>query len=90
MNDLGIDPHNFKFDFGRDWTLFRDSRVRKFLVLYLQRQVELGRSDLENSSTPDDLRVAQGGIRANRHMLTLLGMLQVEEKVKEVITFIEK
>lgn len=85
MNDLGIDLQNFKFDFARDWNFFRQGKVKRFLALYLQNQIELWRMKLERSSTFDEVKEAQGAIGAHRHTLALLDNAQVMSQVNEVL-----
>ena len=85
MNDLGIDLENFKFDFARDWNFFRQGKVKRFLVMHLQHQIELWRTKLERAATLEDVKEAQGEIGAHRHTLALLENAQVMSQVNEVL-----
>jgi hypothetical protein len=88
MNDLGIDPKNFRYDFGRDWTMFQETRVAKFLVLYLRREIEQARTALERATTFEDVRLQQGAINEARHLLTILKSPNVISQVNDVLTSI--
>ena len=88
MNELGIDGNNF-YDFRRDWHLFSESRVQKFLVAWLQKELASQARILENVS-PDDLGKAQGSVAAIRRMINLVERRHCEEPVKEVIAFLDK
>lgn len=88
MNELGIDGNNF-YDFRRDWHLFSESRVQKFLVAWLQKELASQARILENVS-PDDLGKTQGSVAAIRRMINLVERRHCEEPVKEVIAFLDK
>ena len=70
MNELGIDAGNL-YDFRRDWLLFTESRVKKFLVAWLQKELASQARILENVS-PDDLRKAQGSIATLRRVVNIV------------------
>ena len=88
MNELNIDAGNL-YDFRRDWHLFAESRVQKFLVAWLQKELASQARILENVS-PDDLRKAQGSIATLRRMINLVERRFCEEPVKEVLAFLDK
>ena len=88
MNELGIDGNNF-YDFRRDWHLFSESRVQKFLVAWLQKELASQARILENVS-PDDLGKTQGSVAAIRRMINMVERRHCEEPVKEVIAFLDK
>jgi hypothetical protein len=88
MNELDIDGNNF-YDFRRDWHLFSESRVQKFLVAWLQKELASQARILENVS-PDDLGKTQGSVAAIRRMINLVERRHCEEPVKEVIAFLDK
>ena len=88
MNELGIDGNNF-YDFRRDWHLFAESRVQKFLVAWLQKELASQARILENVS-PDDLGKTQGSVAAIRRMINMVERKHCEEPVKEVLAFLDK
>ena len=88
MNELGIDGNNF-YDFRRDWHLFAESRVQKFLVAWLQKELASQARILENVS-PDDLGKTQGSVAAIRRMINMVERRHCEEPVKEVLAFLDK
>ena len=88
MNELGIDGNNF-YDFRRDWHLFSESRVQKFLVAWLQKELASQARILENVS-PDDLGKTQGSVAAIRRMINMVERKHCEEPVKEVLAFLDK
>ena len=88
MNELGIDGNNF-YDFRRDWHLFSESRVQKFLVAWLQKELASQARILENVS-PDDLGKTQGSVAAIRRMINMVERRHCEEPVKEVLAFLDK
>ena len=88
MNELGIDGNNF-YDFRRDWLLFTESRVKKFLVAWLQKELASQARILENVS-PDDLGKTQGSVAAIRRMINMVERRHCEEPVKEVLAFLDK
>ena len=88
MHELDIDAGNL-YDFRRDWLLFTESRVKKFLVAWLQKELASQARILENVS-PDDLRKAQGSIATIRRMINLVERRHCEEPVKEVLAFLDK
>lgn len=88
MNELGIDGNNF-YDFRRDWHLFAESRVQKFLVAWLQKELASQARILENVS-PDDLGKTQGSIAAIRRMINMVERKHCEEPVKEVLAYLDK
>ena len=88
MNELGIDAGNL-FDFRRDWLVFSGSRVQKFLVAWLQKELASQARILENVS-PDDLGKTQGSIAAIRRMINMVERKHCEEPVKEVLAYLDK
>ena len=88
MNELDIDGNNF-YDFRRDWHLFSESRVQKFLVAWLQKELASQARILENVS-PDDLGKTQGSVAAIRRMINMVERRHCEEPVKEVLAFLDK
>ena len=88
MNELGIDGNNF-YDFRRDWHLFAESRVKKFLVAWLQKELASQARILENVS-PDDLGKAQGSIATLRRVVNIVERKHCEEPVKEVLAYLDK
>ena len=88
MNELGIDAGNL-YDFRRDWHLFAESRVQKFLVAWLQKELASQARILENVS-PDDLGKAQGSVAAIRRMINMVERKHCEEPVKEVLAYLDK
>ena len=88
MNELGIDGNNF-YDFRRDWHLFSESRVQKFLVAWLQKELASQARILENVS-PDDLGKTQGSVAAIRRMINMVERKHCEEPVKEVLAYLDK
>ena len=88
MNELGIDAGNL-YDFRRDWHLFAESRVQKFLVAWLQKELASQARILENVS-PDDLGKTQGSVAAIRRMINMVERRHCEEPVKEVLAFLDK
>ena len=88
MNELGIDGNNF-YDFRRDWHLFSESRVQKFLVAWLQKELASQARIIENVS-PDDLGKTQGSVAAIRRMINMVERKHCEEPVKEVLAFLDK
>ena len=90
MNALDIDPKNLAFDFKRDWMLFSESRVKKFLVAWLQKELRDARCALENVE-PDDLGLVQGNVSRIKKMLNLVERPYCpEEALKEVLAYLEK
>jgi hypothetical protein len=89
-NVLDIDPHNLKFDFGRDWDTFQLGKVKTFLALYARMRVERLRTSLEHAESLDDMRELQGQVSEARHLLTIIESLQVNDQVNQVLEFIEK
>ena len=88
MHELDIDAGNL-YDFRRDWLLFTESRVKKFLVAWLQKELASQARILENVS-PDDLGKTQGSVAAIRRMINLVERRHCEEPVKEVLAFLDK
>ena len=88
MNELNIDADNF-YDFRRDWHLFAESRVQKFLVAWLKKELASQARILENVS-PDDLGKTQGSVAAIRRMINMVERRHCEEPVKEVLAFLDK
>jgi hypothetical protein len=88
MNELDIDGNNF-YDFRRDWHLFSESRVQKFLVAWLQKELASQARILENVS-PDDLGKTQGSVAAIRRMINMVERKHCEEPVKEVLAYLDK
>ena len=88
MHELDIDAGNL-YDFRRDWLLFTESRVKKFLVAWLQKELASQARILENVS-PDDLGKTQGSVAAIRRMINMVERKHCEESVKEVIAFLDK
>ena len=88
MHELDIDAGNL-YDFRRDWLLFTESRVKKFLVAWLQKELASQARILENVS-PDDLGKTQGSIAAIRRMINMVERRHCEEPVKEVLAFLDK
>ena len=88
MHELDIDAGNL-YDFRRDWLLFTESRVKKFLVAWLQKELASQARILENVS-PDDLGKTQGSVAAIRRMINMVERRHCEEPVKEVLAFLDK
>lgn len=88
MNALGIDPKNLSFEFKRDWQQFQGSRVQKFLVFWLEKELKDSRSALENV-TPADLGKAQGVVAQIKKVKNLLERPFCDEPLKEVVAFLE-
>ena len=88
MHELDIDAGNL-YDFRRDWLLFTESRVKKFLVAWLQKELASQARILENVS-PDDLGKTQGSIAALRRVVSMIERKHCEEPVKEVLAFLDK
>ena len=89
MNELGIDAGNL-FDFRRDWLVFSGSRVQKFLVAWLQKELASQARILENVS-PDDLRKAQGSIATLRRVVNIVEQPYCpDEALKEVLDYLDK
>ena len=59
MNVLDVDPKNLAYDFRRDWKLFQDGRVKKFLAAWLQKELKEARGALEYVA-PENLGKSQG------------------------------
>jgi hypothetical protein len=89
MNALGIDPKNLGYEFRNDWRGFQTSRIKQFLVAWLQKELASQARILENVS-PDDLRKAQGSIATLRRMINMVERRHCEEPVKEVLAFLDK
>lgn len=90
MNALGIDPKNLEYEFKKDWHQFQGSRVKLFLVAYLQKQLKVWWCALENVS-PGELGKAQGAITEVKRMLALVERPHCpEDTMREVIAFLEK
>ena len=88
MHELDIDAGNL-YDFRRDWLLFTESRVKKFLVAWLQKELASQARILENVS-PDDLGKTQGSVAAIRRMINMVERKHCEEPVKEVLAYLDK
>ena len=88
MHELDIDAGNL-YDFRRDWLLFTESRVKKFLVAWLQKELASQARILENVS-PDDLGKAQGSIATLRRVVNMVERRHCEEPVKEVLAYLDK
>lgn len=90
MNALGFDPKNLEFDFKRDWNGFQGSRMKLFLVAWLQKELRESWRVLESVS-PADLGKSQGAIVEIKKMLNLIERPHYPDDVmKDVLTFIEK
>lgn len=88
MNALGVDLNNLKFDFERDWGVFQNSKIHKFLRFLLKKQLHDLHLRLE-SIGPDDLKTAQGELQALRRLSAVLERPQVTETLQEVLKFLE-
>jgi hypothetical protein len=88
MNALGVDPHNLKFDFERDWCAFRDAKVKRFLALYLRKRIYAHRLNLE-SAAPEKLGEVQGQIREAKQLLAVIEQAFITEQLTEVLKFLE-
>jgi hypothetical protein len=88
LNALGIDSKNLEFDFRRDWLFFQDSRVKKFLVCWLQKELNEAHRVLENV-VPADLGKAQGTVAQIKKMLNLVEKKFCDESLKEVLTYLD-
>lgn len=87
---LGIDPKNLSFEFKRDWQTFSESRVKKFLVAWLRKELENAMRALENVA-PADLGKQQGIVIEIRRMLNLVQQPHYpDEAMREVIVFLER
>lgn len=90
MNALGVDPKNLEFDFKRDWNHFQSSRIKLFLVAYLQKELGNCQRAMESVS-PAELGNAQGAAGQIRRMLNLVERPHCpDDAMKEVIAFLEK
>lgn len=90
MNALGIDPKNLEYDFKRDWNQFQSSRLKQFIIAWLQKEVRETWRVLESVS-PADLGKAQGAMLEARKMLNLIERPHCPDDVmKEVVAFLEK
>jgi hypothetical protein len=90
VNVLNIDPKNLTYAFRKDWFEFSDSRVKKFLVAWLRRELKNSRLTLESVS-PADLGKAQGIVSEIKKMLHLVEQPHCpDDALREVVTFLEE
>ena len=90
MNALGIDPKNLGYEFRNDWRGFQNSRIKQFLVAWLQKELASQARILENVS-PDDLRKAQGSIATLRRVVNIVEQPHCpDEALKEVLDYLDK
>ena len=87
MNCLGIDPENF-FDFKRDWLFFQESKVRQFIALWLEKELDLVQRALE-SVPPDELGHMQGAACQIRKMKNLVEKKFADEPLKEILAYLD-
>lgn len=90
VNILEIDPKNFSFEFGRDWATFRDSRVKKFLVVYLEKEIYELHLALENTAQEETRRL-QGALKEARKILSLIDRpFSDDATMKDILAFLQK
>ncbi len=87
MNVLDIDLNN-AYDFKRDWQIFQESRVKRFLMAWLLKELKGAYCVLENVAPPD-LGKVQGSVIQIRKMLTLIEKRNCEDSLKETLAYLE-
>lgn len=88
LNALGVDPKNLKFDFKNDWLFFQEGRVKKFLVVWLEREIHNAQNALENVA-PADLGKAQGVLSQTRKLKNLVEKKFADDPLKDVLAYLE-
>jgi len=68
----------------RNWPLFRDGEIFRFLTRYLLMQIALLLASLENAKTMDEVLKIQGVLLAQRKLLILLRSTDVSEFIKQI------
>lgn len=88
LNALGIDPKNLEFDFKREWLFFQESRVKKFLAVWIEKEIASAYIALENVS-PTELGKLQGAVSQLKKVKNLVEKKFVDEPMKDVLAFLE-
>lgn len=85
---LDVDPKNLEFDFNPDWQKFRESRLKKFLVCWLESRTHLEHLALE-ACAPAELGKHQGALVELKKFTALLNKESAGEELKQTITYLE-
>jgi hypothetical protein len=87
VHALGVDPKNF-FDFKRDWLFFQEGKVRQFLAVWLEKELDNALRSLE-SAPPADIGRLQGAALQIRKMKTLVDKKFCDEPLKEILAYLD-
>ena len=84
LSALDVDLGNLEFDFGRDWRIFREGRVPKFLKLWAENELTQCHRASESVSDLMALGKLQGRAEVARRLLSVLEASDVSQKITEL------